>query len=79
MEKSLKMISKIPKKLETEYNSLEPVLRKCRDDLKRIITTQLKKVSDPRLVRVRLSEARVKKLHSLWRKAKVKNGKFKRF
>lgn len=67
--------SKKSKELKKDYESIKPILRKCRDELKRIITTQLKKAHNPELVRVRLTEARVKSLPSLWRKAKIKKWK----
>lgn len=64
--------TKLPKELKKDYKSIEPILRKCRDELKRIIISQLRKVNNPELVRVRLTEARVKSLPSLWRKARAK-------
>ena len=67
----------IPKILEEEYNSLKPILKKCFVELKRIIVNQLSKVQDPKLVRIRLTDGRIKSLVSLWRKAKKKKWKTK--
>jgi len=60
---------KRPEFLEEEYTSLQPILNKCLAELKRVIATQIKKIENPELVRIRLTEARVKSLASLWRKA----------
>jgi putative GTP pyrophosphokinase len=67
--------TKIPEMLEGEYKSLEPILRKCLAELKRIIIAQLRKIQNPELVRIRLTEARVKSLASIWRKAQKKEWK----
>jgi len=61
--------TKFPQMLEKEYKSLEPILHRCLAELKRIIIAQLTKVQNPKLVRIRLTEARVKSLASLWEKA----------
>jgi len=66
---------KIPKSLEKEYKSLEPILNKGLAELRRIIKTQLGNVQNPRLVRIRLTEARVKSLTSLWEKAQKRKWK----
>lgn len=66
---------KIPKSLVEEYKSLEPILNKCIAELKRIIETQLGKIQNPRLVRIRLTEARIKSLRSLWEKTQKKKWK----
>ena len=68
---------KVPKALQKEYKSLKPILRKCLAELKHIIIRQLRKIENPGLVRIRLTEARVKSLISLWRKAQKKNWKVK--
>jgi len=67
--------TKIPQMLEEKYKSLEPILRKCLAELRRIIITQLGKVRNPELVRIRLTEARVKSLTSLWEKTQKKGWK----
>lgn len=67
--------TKIPQVLDEEYKSLEPILRKCLAELKRIIIAQLGKVQNPELVRIRLTEARIKSLTSLWKKAQKKGWK----
>jgi len=61
--------------LEEEYKSLEPILRKCLAELKRIIIAQLRKAQNPEFVRIRLTEARVKSLASLWEKAQKREWK----
>ena len=67
--------TKFPQMLEPEYESLKPILRKCLAELKRIIIAQLRKVQNPELVRIRLTEARVKSLASIWGKAQKKEWK----
>ncbi len=67
--------TKIPQMLEEEYKSLEPILRRCRAELKRIIIAQLRRIQNPELVRIRLTEARVKSLASLWGKAQKREWK----
>jgi len=59
----------IPEKLREQYQVLEPNLRKCKSELTRLIETQLRKVHDRSLVRLRLTESRIKSLPSLWRKS----------
>lgn len=60
---------------EDQYKNIEPVLRKCLAELKRLVKTQLGKINDPQLVRIRLTEARIKSLGSLLGKAKKKKWK----
>jgi len=67
--------TKIPQMLEGEYKSLEPILRKCLAELKRIIIAQLRKAQNPEFVRIKLTEARVKSLASLWKKAQKREWK----
>jgi len=67
--------AKIPQILKKEYKSLEPILHKCRAELKRIIIVWLGKVQNPELARIRLTESRVKLLTSLWKKAQKKKWK----
>lgn len=67
--------TKIPQMLEEEYKSLNTILRKCLIELKRIIIAQVRKVQNPKLVRIRLTEARVKSLTSLWKKAQKRKWK----
>ena len=67
--------TKFPQMLEPEYESLEPILRECLAELKRIIIAQLRKVQNPELVRIKLTEARVKSLASIWGKAQKKEWK----
>jgi len=67
----------IPQDIQKEYKTLEPTLHKVLAELRRIIVSQLAKVQDPGLVRVRLTEARVKSLGSLWKKARKNNWKQK--
>jgi len=67
--------TKIPQMLEEEYKSLKPILNKSLAELKRIIIAQLGKVQNPKLVRIRLTEERVKSLTSLWKKAQKKEWK----
>ena len=65
----------IPQMLEEEYKSLKPILNKSLAELKRIIIKQIGKVQNPKLVRIRLTEGRVKSLTSLWKKAQKKEWK----
>ena len=65
----------IPEKLKEQYQTAEPNLRKCQSELTRLIENQLRKVDDRSLVRVRLTESRIKSLPSLWRKGQKKGWK----
>lgn len=63
------------KKFEDEYKAIYPILNKALAELKRLIKAQLRKINDPCLVRIRLTEARVKSIKSLLSKATKKIGK----
>ncbi|MFB3884042.1 MAG: GTP pyrophosphokinase family protein [Thermodesulfobacteriota bacterium] len=65
----------ISDELKKQYQILEPNLRKCRSELGRLIENQLRKVRGRSLVRVRLTESRIKSLPSVWRKGLKKGWK----
>jgi ppGpp synthetase/RelA/SpoT-type nucleotidyltranferase len=66
---------KISKSFEDEYKTLEPILKRCCTELESLVRAQIAKIHNPALVRIRLSESRVKSLPSLLRKAKKKKWK----
>jgi putative GTP pyrophosphokinase len=65
------------KKFKDEYKSIQPSLNKALSELKRLIKTQLRKIDNPRLVRIRLTEGRIKTIESLLSKAKKNKWKQK--
>lgn len=60
-----------------EYKAIQPSLNKALSELKRLIKTQLRKIDNPRLVRIRLTEGRIKTIESLLSKAKKNKWKQK--
>lgn len=63
----------IPKILKSEYQKLRSYLNKVKAEVQLIIKREIMKLDRHYFARVRITESRIKKIGSLWRKAKKKN------